>query len=548
MSTSSDYASDDDFLPVWHNEREENDHISYSSYKSMNLVEFKEDPCKAFESVVNKSAVLIAAVVQNEVDFLKYFSNCTDWSNIKHPEDGNSLLQIGIIHQKKEICDYLMSLPDFPLDHENNDHLTALALALREKDEFCDHICYELIKRGASVNTVSFKDGVTLLHHALEKSLVKVSKLLMELGYDVNALTNDQMSPLWYCIDASAIDEIEAELVAALLYHGADPTIGTIFGYNTFEYAVKFCSFSVEQALFYYTFDQYTCVDTHFEVLLTLADERSPFFHETVQRTNNVILGNSSLSYYHLLFLIDVEYLDVLIKKCDDVIAQVFAQVTATDYKMCSFCERMLLRNLDLLLGSDLRHDTINFIVTFGDKFYFYFLVAFGYDESVVVENVCYLLSYGLRLNESHLKAFYKRYGYGELLKIALHMDIEKTVSKQYIKNSLLVFIYDVNITLENYLQDSSPYYPPQNLCELLPYFVHSKLQVLCQYEGIENADVWLSRPTVPLLVELARNVFRSYFIERFNIRNAKQFYALINGLPVSPVHKKIITYETKLY
>ena len=53
MSTSSDYASDDDFLPVWHNEREENDHISYSSYKSMNLVEFKEDPCKAFESVVS---------------------------------------------------------------------------------------------------------------------------------------------------------------------------------------------------------------------------------------------------------------------------------------------------------------------------------------------------------------------------------------------------------------------------------------------------------------------------------------------------------------
>ncbi|KAJ3646906.1 hypothetical protein Zmor_024466 [Zophobas morio] len=497
---------------------------------------------------VNKSAALIAAVVQNEVDSLKYFSNCTDWYKIDNPEDGNSLLQIGIIHQNKEVCDYLLSLPDFPLDHENNDHLTALALALRGKGEFCDHISYELIKRGASVNTVSLEDGATLLHHSLNKSLVKVSKLLMELGYDVNALTSKQLSPLWFCLLVSSTDVVGAELVAALLYYGADPTIGTIFGYSTFEFAVKFNSFSVEEALFYYTFDQYTCVDIHFEILLKLANKRSPFFHEIVQRTNNVILGNPPMSYYHLLFLIDVEYLDVLIKKCGDAIAQVFAQVKFTVYKMSSFIEPTFIRNLDFLLGSDLRHDTINFIVIFSDIFYIYFLVAVRHGESMIVENVYYLLSYGLRLNESHLKAFYKRYGYGELLKIALHMDIEKTVSKQHIKNSLLVFIYDVNITLENYLQDSSPYYPPQNLCELLPYFVHSKLHLLCQHEGIVNADVWLSRPTVPLLVELARNVFRSYFIERFNIRNAKQFYALINGLPVSPVHKKILTYETELY
>ncbi|KAJ3646900.1 hypothetical protein Zmor_024461 [Zophobas morio] len=500
---------------------------------------------------VNKSAALIAAVVQNEVDSLKYFSNCTDWYKIDNPEDGNSLLQIGIIHQKKEVCDYLLSLPDFPLDHENNDHLTALALALRGNGEFCDHISYELIKRGASVpsvNTVSFKDGFTLLHHALEKSLVKVSKLLMELGYDVNALTSSQMSPLWCCLDANYIDEIEAELVAALLYYGADPTIGTIYGYNTFEYAVKLCSFSVEEALFYYTFDQYTCVDIDFEVLLTLANKRSPFFHETVQRTNNVILGNSPKTYYHLLFLIDVEYLDVLIKKCGYAIAQVFAQVKFKVYKMSSFYEPTFLRNLDFLLGTDLRHDTINFIVMFSDIFYMYFLVAVKHGESLMAENVYYLLSYGLKLNESDLEAFYKRYGYGELLKIALHMDIAKTGSKRYSNNSLLVFLYDVNMTLEKYLQDPSPYYPPKNLCELLPYFVHSKLHLLCQHEGIVNADVWLSRPTVPLLVELARNVFRSYFVKRFNIRNAKQFYALINGLPVSPVHKKIITYETELY
>ncbi|KAJ3646901.1 hypothetical protein Zmor_024461 [Zophobas morio] len=501
-------------------------------------------------SKVNKSAALIAAVVQNDVDSLKYFSNCTDWYKIDNPEDGNSLLQIGIIYQKKEVCDYLLSLPDFPLDHENNDHLTALGLALRGKGEFCDHISYELIKRGASlpsVDTVSFRDGFTLLHHALEKSLVKVSKLLMELGYDVNALTSKQLSPLCCCLDACYIDEIEEELVAALLYYGADPTIGTIYGCSTFEFAVKFSSFSVEESLFYYTFDQYTWVDIDFEVLLTLANKRSPFFHETVQRTN-VILGNSPMTYYHPLFLIDVEYLDLLIKNCGDAIAQVFAEVKFTVYEMSSFYEPTFLRNLDFLLGSDLRHDTINFIVMFSHIFYSYFLVAVKHGESMIVENVYYLLSYGLRLNESHLEAFYKQYGYGELLKIALHMDIEKTDSKQYSNNSLLVFLYDVNMTLEKYLQDSSPYYPPQNLYELLPYFVHSKLHLLCQHEGIVNADVWLSRPTVPLLLELARNVFRSYFIETFNIRSAKQFYTLINVLPISPVHKKIITYETELY
>ncbi|KAJ3646891.1 hypothetical protein Zmor_024456 [Zophobas morio] len=499
--------------------------------------------------LVNRSAALIAAVVQNEVNSLKYFSNCTDWYKIDNSEDGNSLLQIGIMHQKKEVCDYLLSLPDFPLDHENNDHLTALALALRGNGEFCDHISYELIKRGASVNTVSLEDGVTLLHHSLNKSLVKVSKLLMERGYDVNALTSKQLSPLCCCLDSSSIDEIKAELVAALLYYGADPTIGTIFGFSTFEFAVKFSSFSVEEALFYYTFDQYTCIDIHFEVLLTLANKRSPFFHETVQRTNNVILGNSPVNYYHLLFLIDVEYLDVLIKKCGYAIAQIFGQGEIIIYpKMSSFYEPTFLRNLDFLVGSDLRHDTINFIVMFSHIFYSYFILAFKYGECTIVENVYYLLSYGLRLNESHLEAFCNRYGYGELLKIALHMDIVQIECKEYITNSLFVLLYDVNMTLEKYLQDSSPYYPPQHLWLLLPYFVDWKLHLLCQHEGIVKADVWLSRPRVPLLVELARNVFRSYFIETFNIKSAKQFYALINGLPVSPVHKKIITYETELY
>lgn len=78
-----------------------------------------------------------------------------------------------------------MSLPDYPLEFENNDGDTALITSLNL--DWCKNEYYadKLIRKGACVDKIT-RGGYPLLHLALRKKFLNVSKLLILEGSDVN--------------------------------------------------------------------------------------------------------------------------------------------------------------------------------------------------------------------------------------------------------------------------------------------------------------------------------------------------------------------------
>ncbi|KAJ3647028.1 hypothetical protein Zmor_024577 [Zophobas morio] len=194
------------------------------------------------------------------------------------------------------------------------------------------------------------------------------------------------------------------------------------------------------------------------------------------------------------------------------------------------------------MLNSELKPTVITFINSVNSSELFQDLMELGYTETAITQLYCYLLSYGLNIGELDLQIIYEKFGYCELFKIILHMDVQMGVPQRYTKNIVPVFAYDVNMNLERFLEQRS-HYCANSIKVLRHYFVHPKLND--ETDGYSEEQ---SSQEMPLLIELARNVFRKFFINKFKIKTCKEFYSRLNGLPISNTHKKIITYETILY
>lgn len=95
-----------------------------------------------------------------------------------------------------------------------------------------------LLARGADVHARESKDGRAPLHFAAEKAgLFDVVKMLVDVGSDVNCLTESGMSPLHKAAHARATDTIQA-----LLDYGADVNLRTPVGDNRGQMAIHYCA------------------------------------------------------------------------------------------------------------------------------------------------------------------------------------------------------------------------------------------------------------------------------------------------------------------
>ncbi|KAJ3653178.1 hypothetical protein Zmor_012442 [Zophobas morio] len=171
----------------------------------------------------------------------------------------------------------------------------------------------------------------------------------------------------------------------------------------------------------------------------------------------------------------------------------------------------------------------------------------------------CYwgcLILHGLKVESRLLEVVFLKYGYCNLFKLLLHLDIEVDKKGPGIKEDLLFknpvvhFICDVNWDLDLFIENCSYFYSD----ELFEYFAGPEMSRVISTlaemgkvseEVLKSAKINLG---VPLLIEMARNVFRSYFVDIFHITTTKQLCSLLNGLPIDVVYKKIIALETKLY
>ncbi|KAJ3647040.1 hypothetical protein Zmor_024588 [Zophobas morio] len=494
--------------------------------------------------LIKKKSRLIATVVQNQVGVLSDLLDSPRWYNVRD-YCGYSLLQIAILTDKIEVFDYMLSIPDFPLDFVNEEGQTALVIALDRYVSHNDiwtreHFVYELIKKGACIDNVYFEGG-TPLHCALDRGYYRAAKLLIERGADINAPNSQQDTPL-----TRTLCKKNNELMMTLLVCGAQPTV-----LNFEQSVLSNNSFEVQETLFLYIYDEYSNLELRLLVLLQLAEAKSPLFYHIIQCPIKITVQYEFLNlYFRILCSISIDCLHLVIQKCGHNMNKVFSRKTSSNANYWTGAGKVIcLENLNVMLESKLRPSVLTFINNINSRDVFEDLIGLGYDETAITQFYCYLLGYGLDIGELDLHAIYRVFGYCELFKILLHMDIDTSFfQEEDVKMVVPVFVYDINMNVERFLEERGDYYA-DSIYVLQSYFVHPKLDEICyQTDRMIGYSKVQSFQEIPLLVELARNVFREFFVKKFNIQTCKEFYARLNGLPVSNVHKKIITYETELY
>jgi hypothetical protein len=164
------------------------------------------------------------------------------------------------------------------------------------------------------------------------------------------------------------------------------------------------------------------------------------------------------------------------------------------------------------------------------------------------VDLIQYLLTFGLGVSFSDIEKVYNLDGYNDLFKTMLHM-IPIPESREVARCDVLPrIICDIHFDLETFLKDEDDY-SVNSMKILLDYFANPRLRDYCLRRDVNSVTKKVKRlPTVPILVELARDATRKFLISRYKITRAAQFYSLLKWLPISTTHEKILSFETPLY
>ncbi|XP_044252730.1 uncharacterized protein LOC123003799 isoform X2 [Tribolium madens] len=497
------------------------------------------------ENLQNLLSEVESAISNNDLATLKHlFSHPLDYKTLQD-ENGNNPLHLSIIHEKNAIFDYL--LDKFDLEAQNRTGHTVLSLSLLDHSDVLinEYFALKLIRKGANIN-VFFCDNNTILHLALQRHYFQVAQFVIEKGADINAQNDAGCTPLHMLFHVKTDPEGVIEGVGLMLYHGADASIRDHNGNIPFELAVIYDRYirTAQENLFFYTFDSNSSYEMSDEVLCELLESKSPLFFQIVDYVSEVVFVSGVTFSPFLLFRIDPNFLKVVIEKFDYVVKKILA--CPPDYVTWFRFRIESLQNWEILLGSHLASDTVEFIGRFSISWLVKKLDEDQVSPKVVTGFLFYLLSYGLEVSEIDVQAVYKKYGYCDLFKTFLHLDIKK--SKLMNTDILPKIIYDINLDLETFLTD--PHDFSINAIEkLLDYYAHPKLRQFCNKLGVKKLVIKSdSLPKVPLLVELARDTLRIYLIKKYSLKYPKQFFTLIKHLPISHIHEKILSFETKLY
>lgn len=146
---------------------------------------------------------VIAKLIENGAD-----PNITDI-------DGNTplIIAIGIDLFFIRILIFINKAPNLDLNLQNNAGQSPLALAVCNPSEEMMKITKILIKRGADVNAKNKTDGSTPLMCAVRKLNVNAVKLLLKKGADVNAADKDGKTPLMHAVYAAGTRFFKTEYI-----------------------------------------------------------------------------------------------------------------------------------------------------------------------------------------------------------------------------------------------------------------------------------------------------------------------------------------------
>ncbi|KAJ3656473.1 hypothetical protein Zmor_015546 [Zophobas morio] len=504
--------------------------------------------------------ILMDAIDSNDSgNFRKYFSSLRKGFFLGENNYICMLFEESIRNKRCQIFQFLLR------SHGTDDvgTLGALDHVLNSQNSVPENYVLELLKKYSSV-----VDGETLLGKTAGKGYVHATKFLLDKGLDVNGQDKGNCTPLHMSLMANP-DINSEELITTLLCHGADASVEAFNGYNSFELAVKYKHTDfVQEMLFEYIFDSRSKYKLHFSVLLQLAKLKSPLFHQLLTYEVEFFLDENIQTPFsenlNDLLLLETAYLKIILEKydliCCGIVKNYLLHISISEPISRDFFSRKrppalesilytdhILTKLNLLLQSSaaLNNCVTDFINSL-DCYQVFYWCPEDKNEENVTKIFAYLLTTGLRVTTVLQDEIFRKYGYCELFKILLYLDPEPDVTGATFLSAMASYICDVNLTLDalplsKYLADS--------VIELTNYFVHPKLRDFLSTRLLKKDLTRLENyPRVPKLVEMARNSFRQYFVTKLDIKSAKQYYTLLNCLPIGDTHKKIITLETKLY
>jgi hypothetical protein len=414
-----------------------------------------------------------------------------------------------------------------------------------------------LLEKGADIH-LKDKSGLTFLHHAVKTGTaddLTVALLVIEKGADVNCRENHGKTPLYI-----ACEKGHENWVHTLLYYGADPNIPSHEGIIPLAAISLWISekqqTSLQDILFPYTLDSHNTTLSLPSMVEAMISETSTF-PRLLEKISRLSYDTDDLEYFvERIGSQNGKNLKLFVEKFEDVVNDlidnyqilVILLELTTPRSGINYVVPNLKGILDAFLESN--HGP-KLIQAFDPSFSAISLLikAFRYHRHMFVEEekltktAILMLSYGLCVTLEDLETVYRFYGYCDLFRLLLRMDVQFCDGH---KASPRVLMYcDPSTDLDKCFDD----YSSLAIGSLLDHFNHPKLKKLClSNSNKEIANKAKELPPVPLLVELARNAARKYIARNFKIQTPKQFYSVLDRLPIDRRSKSIIALETKLY
>lgn len=386
--------------------------------------------------------------------------------------------------------------------------------------------------------------------------------ILLRNGSEINLQNDSGQTPLHL-----ACEHAREEVIYLLLYNGADVLIHCDKGLiPLLVKRVNRLDMSLRVTLYYYTFDDNT-TPIDLKILIAAMTTKWPLFPKMVDRVSRVIYDNSDLEKLNqALPDFKIDHFNQFFQKFNYVIQDLLQCCVLSHY--LTAIESLKRTNLDFIeflyifLESDFAVDFIQSrcIAVSPITSLVNIFRKNNFSAAILTQLVCCMLSFGLNVTPNDLNSVYVFYGRCELFEILLHMEIEACTKNtpccaiydhEVVQKSILPhFIYDINLNIDKFLLNPKDYLL-MDLDVLLDYFALPKLKDFFLSDGepsLKIAKKLEKLPSVPFLVELARDEARKHIIKQFKIQTSSHFFTVIKWLPINGVYKKILAYEKRLY
>ncbi|XP_063919937.1 ankyrin repeat-containing protein kinase A-like [Zophobas morio] len=489
------------------------------------------------------SLEVIQAIQHNDVPRLKLLQKCgTNFNTCD--QAGNTVFHLAIQNHAKEATldtfEYLLTLDDITKDEFNSFARTPLMEAFGTNDG--EIYAIRLIESGCNVDHI-YPDGNNVLQLAVYNNWIEVAELLIERGINIEYQNEDGLTALHIAVKKGYID-----IVWMLLFFGADPNTTHMDYYETENgcVCVYFTFFDLVEQLrtLHRTLevfpDQFYCYKKNFSLytFIEVMQRESPMFYRLLEITCDINFTYGELKELALSFSeLNPKMLMIFTQEFGYILEEMLCRCCLEDLFWClgPYYLHNYAQNLFMLLESSVSDTFVDKINASNLALLTILIQCFAESRELVdllCQILCCMASYGVDITADALNALYVTFGYCDLFKIMLHMDIkqmERCTGKNVVFPRLL---YDVNLSIESVISGT---YDEPTAYKISQYFILPKYRLVQEFP-------------VPTLLELARNRAREYIIKKFKVKNSRDFYTVLRVLPLAEYHKKIISFEVKLY